>query len=117
MLHAIERVAGRVMAIEADVVNVDQVSAKAAAAMAAAAVAAVGSVAILINNAGGAKRHGLPDTSNRRPGSNTRRVRGIVLGTAPSPCPVLPFGVRSGYLLAVKASRIGPGIRPRSLTV
>lgn len=97
MLHAIERVAGRLMAIEADVVNVDQVSAKAAAAkaaaaMAAAAVAAVGSVAILINNAGGANDTGFPTP---RTG-----VRDRTLGVSAASCwaqPLLPApSCRSG---------------------
>jgi NAD(P)-dependent dehydrogenase (short-subunit alcohol dehydrogenase family) len=82
------------MAIEADVVNVDQVSAKAAAAaMAAAAVAAVGSVDILINNAGGANDTGFPTP---RTG-----VRDRTLGVSAASCwaqPLLPApSCRSGF--------------------
>jgi NAD(P)-dependent dehydrogenase (short-subunit alcohol dehydrogenase family) len=54
MARAVER-RRTLLAIEVDVVNVDQVS-----ATAAAAVAAVGSVDILVNNAGGANDAGFP---------------------------------------------------------
>ncbi len=118
MAHATEPVPGRLMAMEADLVNIDQVSAMAAADV-AAAVAAGGCVDILVNNAGGANDMGFPTP---RTG-----VRDRTLGVSAAPCraqPLLParpagsrFGVRAVYLLAVKASRIAPGMRPRSLTV
>jgi NAD(P)-dependent dehydrogenase (short-subunit alcohol dehydrogenase family) len=98
MAHAVER-RRTLLAIEVDVVNVDQVS-----ATAAAAVAAVGSVDILVNNAGGANDAGFPTP---RTGVWDR-----TLGVSAVPCcaqPLFPalscrFGVRSVYSRAVKAS-------------
>ncbi len=55
-------------------------------------MAGVGSVDILGNNAGGVNDTGFP-TLDRHLGSNTRRVRGTVPGTAPFPAP----SRRSGF--------------------